>query len=272
VTRKYFVDEAGDGELFSRKGRVIVSSEGSSRFFILGLLDIENPTELGTRLAALRVQLLTDPYFKDVPSFQLRARKTALAFHAKDDLPEVRREVFTILKDTPGLRFFAVVKDKLSVLQYVRQRNQRDPGYRYRPSELYDLLVRRLFRDQLHKEDGYLIHFAKRGKSDRTAALLAALEAARRRFHEAKGIAGSGSLDVIPGTPAQFAGLQACDYYLWALQRLYERGDERYLTYIWDSFRLVQDIDDTRQAGYGIYYTKKKPLNAAALAWRNTKS
>lgn len=28
---------------------------------------------------------------------------------------------------------------------------------------------------------------------------------------------------------------------------------------------LVQDIDDRRKAGYGVGYTQKKPLNAAAL-------
>jgi hypothetical protein len=31
----YFVDEAGDGTLFDRKGRIIVGMAGCSRFFIL---------------------------------------------------------------------------------------------------------------------------------------------------------------------------------------------------------------------------------------------
>ena len=78
---------------------------------------------------------MSDPYFNGVPSMQAKARKTALAFHAKDDLPEVRRDVFTLLRDTEGLRFFAIVADKLSVLEYVRQRNKRDPTYHYHPNE-----------------------------------------------------------------------------------------------------------------------------------------
>ena len=40
------------------------------------------------------------------------------------------------------------------------------------------------------------------------------------------------------------------------------------MNYLWQDFRLVQDIDDRREAGYGVYYTQKKPLNAAALEWR----
>jgi hypothetical protein len=31
------------------------------------------------------------------------------------------------------------------------------------------------------------------------------------------------------------------------------------------SFSLVHDLDDTREAQYGVYYTKKKPLSLAAI-------
>src|SRR3972149_6411922 len=86
----YFVDEAGDGTLFDAKGRVIIGKEGCSRFFMLGLAEIAQPDALTRDLDNLRVTLLHDPYFKGVPSMQAKAKKTAVAFHAKDDLPEVR--------------------------------------------------------------------------------------------------------------------------------------------------------------------------------------
>ncbi len=60
------------------------------------------------------------------------------------------------------------------------------------------------------------------------------------------------------------AGLQAADYFLWALQRFYEREEDRFLEYLWPSFRLVRDFDDTRHYKYGEYYTQKKPLTSAA--------
>jgi hypothetical protein len=75
-------------------------------------------------------------------------------------------------------------------------------------------------------------------------------------------------MQVSAAIPNEQVGLQAVDYFTWALQRLYERGEDRYVTYLWQAFRVVQDIDDTRKAGYGVYYTQKKPLNAAALEWR----
>jgi len=49
------------------------------------------------------------------------------------------------------------------------------------------------------------------------------------------------------------------------LQRLYERREERYVEFLWPAFRLVHDLDDTRQARYGVYYAQKKPLTTAAL-------
>lgn len=262
--RHYFVDEAGDGTLFNRRGHIIIGTEGCSRFFILGILDISEPESLGREMEGLRASLLADPYFAKVPSMQPHAKKTALAFHAKDDVPEVRREVFHLLL-RHDLRFLAVVRDKHKLLDYVRQRNERDPVYRYHPNELYDYLVRRLFKNLLHKDDAYRICFARRGRSDRTEALRKALETARQRFGAQWGIASNAPIHVAPATPPESPGLQAADYFLWALQRLYERKEDRYVELLWPAFRMVHDLDDTRQARYGVYYSQKKPLTLAAL-------
>jgi hypothetical protein len=269
--RSYFVDEGGDSTLFDRKGKVLVGTPGCSRFFILGLLDDPAPLSLTVLLPKLHQRLLADPYFKNVPSMQYDRQKTALCFHAKDDLPEVRREVFSLLRNTPDLRFFAVVTDKLRVLEYVHQRNELESSYRYHANEMYDFLVRRLFKDRLHKDAGYQINFARRGNSDRTAALQSALQAARQHFTARWGITSQAPIQVLAGDPRWSAGLQAVDYFVWALQRLYETGEERYLEYLWPSVRLVHDIDDTRKAAYGVYYTQKNPLRAASLTWRNIK-
>lgn len=140
-TLHFFVDEAGDPTLFDSKGRIMVGQEGCSKTFILGKLDAADPAGLHAGLERLRGELLADPYFKRVPSMQAERGKTALAFHAKDDVAEVRREVFKVLMALE-LRFYAVVRNKASLLDYVRQRNEREPGYRYRGDELYDTLLR----------------------------------------------------------------------------------------------------------------------------------
>lgn len=126
----YYVDEAGDPVLFNRKGKILVGKEGCSDYFILGKLDIENPEILERELTQLRLDLLADPYFKRVPSMQPERMKTAIGFHAKDDVPEVRREVYKLLMNHP-VQFYAVVRNKSDLLSYVHQQNERDKSYRY---------------------------------------------------------------------------------------------------------------------------------------------
>jgi len=264
--RYYFVDEAGDGTLFDSRGRVLIGEQGISRYFILGVLDVPEPEQLQAELDGIRQNLLADPYFKKVPSMQPEARKTALMFHAKDDVPEVRREVFALLQ-RHEFRFMAVVRNKERVLEYVRQRNAAELSYRYHPNELYDFMVRVLFKNLMHLDERYEIHFSKRWGQDRTEALKRALQIARDRFAQQWGKPSSSVINVTPLKPQESGGLQAADYFLWSLQRFYERREDRYVELLWNSFRLVHDLDDTRKTPYGVYYTRKKPLTLAA--WDN---
>jgi len=262
--KSYFVDEAGDPILFGSRGKVLVGSNGCSRFFAIGVADVPEADKLSADLAALRTRLLVDPYFKDVPSMKPEAEKTALFFHAKDDLPEVRREVFKILLNHK-IRFSAIVRDKLRVLAFVRRRNETDATFRYHQNDLYDFMVRRLFKQRLHKHGHYRVCFARRGSSDRTEALTFALEAARADFALEQGIGTAGDIEVIASSPIREPALQAVDYFLWALQRAFEKHEDRFLQVLWPQCSLVIDADDTRSKGYGNYYTKRKPLTAAAL-------
>jgi len=258
--RHYFVDEAGDGVLFNDKGRVIIGQDGCSRYFILGLAYTDDVEALSQELEDLRAHLLADPYFRGVPSMQPNQRKTAVTFHAKDDLPEVRREVYTVLRNH-NLRFFAMIKTKQAVLQYVRERQQKEPSYRYHPNELYDFLVRRLLKPVLNHDGEYKILFANRGKADRTMALREQLKIALSRAVDQHGISQDTPIEVVCTDPGGCAGIQAADYCLWALQRFYERGDSRYIQYIWPKFRLVIDIDDTSRQPNVVYYNQKRPLS-----------
>jgi len=253
--RYYFVDEAGDPMLFNKKKQSIVGKQGSSAYFMLGKVDLDDPTGATRKLNDLRRKLLADPYFKDVPSMQAAEKKTSLFFHAKDDLPEVRREVFSLLAEL-AFRFYAVIRDKQIIVQKVREHNLVKPTYRYHPNQLYDRCISQLFKERLHKHDGYKIYFAKRGSADRTAALSKAIEAARTAFYNKWGIVGTAPIEIIPAKPSDVAGLQIADYCLWALQRLYERGEDRFLNLLAAKIGLIHDVDEIRNSGAGAYYNK----------------
>lgn len=270
ITIHYFVDEAGDPVLFDGKGRILVGTEGCSTHFILGKLDVDDPVVLTATLEQLRADLLADPYFKGIPSMQPAAKKTALKFHAKDDLPEVRREVFRLLL-TQKCRFYAVVRDKRELVAYVRQQNERDLGYHYRENELYDTLVSRLFRTRLCKADQFNICFSKRGKSDRTAALKEAIAVAVGEYERDYGIKNQAAITITSIAPPGCGGLQAVDYFMWALQRFYvhEHTDKRdsecrYVEMIHELTGEIEDLDFVWQGKRGIIWNKTRPLTLAA--------
>ena len=260
----YFVDESGSGVLFNRKGRVIIGEEGTPRYFALGLLAVNDPAMLDHQIATLQQQVELDPYFADVPSVQKRRVEGGFYFHATDDVPEIRKWMFELLLASE-VKFSAVVKDMVEVLEYVRRRNQLDASYRYRPNELYDFTARMLFRQKLHRANSYKICFAKRGNSDRTVALRNGLQATRDSYINRQGLTSSSQFQVRTAPAMRENLLQAADYFLWALQRAFERHEDRYIRYLWERIGVIHDVDDKRSAEYGVYYTKKRPLTAALI-------
>ena len=208
AVRHYYVDEAGDPVLFNARGRVIVGEEGCSRFFSLGKLDVTAPDALADSLTNLRQRLLADPYFKGVPSMSSERHKTARLFHAKDDLPEVRREVFNLLANA-DVRFYAVIRDKKVIADKVLAYNKTNPNYRYHPNQLYDRCVPTLFENRLHQHEAYRIVFARRGSSDRTQAFENGLQQAKERFRQKwriEGAAPDRSCRIRPGACRLLAG------------------------------------------------------------------
>jgi len=261
----YFIDEAGDPLLFGRRRVSVVGDTGVSNYFILGKLEVEDPNALNREMESLRAALLADPYFTNVPSMRPDAAKTATYFHACDDLPEVRYQVLRLLAQQ-SVAFYAVVRDKRRIVEQVRAQNQADPDYWYKENDLYDELVRHLFKARFHRGDHFEICFAKRGRGNRTAALEMALEQARQIYERDWGVSTRTSIAIQSCLSRTNTGLQAVDYFLWALQRLYEKNEDRFWETIAPKVKLVYDIDDTRHTAYGVYYTPEKPLTLATRA------
>jgi hypothetical protein len=268
----WFVDEAGDPALFARGGKVVVATESCSRFFIEGKLECRDVDVLAADLNRLRSELLADAYFKGVPSLDPTRQRTAVNFHAKDDPTEVRFLVFKLLAQHE-LRFVAVVRDKLKLLDYATQRRRIEPGYRYDANghELYDELTRRLF-SRLHGYGQHRVVFAQRGHKPRTRAFMDAIAHGDQALEAAMGLKRPKPTEVICGFPRDHAGLQAADYFLWALQRFYERGEVRFLDFIWPQTLEVIDMDlmppkrRGRDRGEFVIFNKEHPLTLESRA------
>jgi hypothetical protein len=256
----YFVDEAGDLAFFDRRGRVIVGQEGVSGTFIVGAALIYEPETVARELNQLRERVVSDPYFSGVPSVLLTGTKTARLFHAKDDVAEVRREVFDTLRRLGGVEIYAAFRRKRHLATELSTHYSRT-GNKLGAEFIYDELVTEIFKNRLHLAERNQIVFARRGKSDRNIALTRSIELAKAKFELRwkKGI--DRPTTISSSTPSETIGLQVADYYLWALQRMLERKEDRFFNYLGPAFRLVLDRDDTRRGGYGEYYTaSKNPL------------
>ncbi len=189
--------------------------------------------------------------------------KTARLFHAKDDVPEVRREVYRLLQREP-IEIFAAVRRKRLLAAELRAHFEAT-GQKFGADRVYDDLVTAVFTDRLDRAAETRIVFARRGKADRNVALAGALALAEAKAERRTRKGVTPTIAVSSSTPSETAGLQAVDYYLWALQRLLERGDARYFDYLRPAFRLVIDRDDPRAGGYGEYYTPGNPLTPDRL-------
>lgn len=253
----YYVDEAGDGVLFGRKGRNRLNDPDASRFFILGMVRCSDDSGVAERLDELRQEVLADPLYSGIRSIDPKAGKTARFFHAKDDHQEIRARVFQVLTKL-DFQLFVVIKDMRHVLAYVKSRNEMDSRYRYQPNELYDLTTRMLFKHRLHKEPAYRITFARRGNADRTRVLREQLEVTRQRFlNEHKTERSEVTLEIVPAYPWEAPCLQVADYALWAVQRCFEKHEARFLRALWPKVSLIHDVDDPDGKHYGTYLTRK---------------
>ena len=247
-----YVDEAGDPTLFGRKrgSGVIVGNDGCSKFFIMGKLEVADPESLSQKLTALRHELLADPYFTGVPSFDPKRPKTAHGFHANNDLPEVRYQVFKFLRELgDDLRFHAVVADKMELAIRETKRREHDPKARYQENSVYDGLIRELYGKFHRIADEFHICIARRGKSDRNKALRTAIEHAEKDFEAKFGFGRDADWHINVSDPNASACLQAVDYFLWAVQRFYERRESRFLDMIWPQIGEIHDLDHGKPGG-----------------------
>ncbi len=260
-TQWLFIDEAGDPTLFNKKGVSLVGNDGCSSFFMIGKLEVADPVGLGASMEALRRDLLADSYFAGVPSFQPHRQKTAHFFHAKNDLPEVRYEVFKLLRAAgDDLRFHVVIYDKLALLKREQAKRAAAGRYRYKQDAIYDALIQSLFAKFHRLADRYEVCVAKRGKKSRNQAIMGAIRDADREFEEKFGFSRGGDevWNLTISDPKQTVCLQAVDYFLWGTQRFYERKEDRYLNMLWPQIGEVHDLDFGPERG--TFYRKDLPL------------
>ena len=213
---------------------------------MIGSAYIPDPVQAQEVLDSLRRDLLADPYFSGVPSMKRSSGKTAAQFHAKNDLPEIRREFF---RANFGLNIMVAVAVRRKSVLAIQRRATFQAGANPSQDSIYDELVGNLFRSSKFASEETHISFARRGKALRHQAFSAAIHDASEK------VAIYLTDEMMNGTPpvvesdyptAQ-AGLQIVDYCLWVIQRLFERSEDKSYKLIERCFYDICDSGDRRR-------------------------
>ncbi len=242
----YYVDESGDPNFLGRGKKDLLATGMASAYFMVGYLELESPQELNHRFTAIREELAADEFINVIPSVHHSLR----CFHANKDCREVQERVFKALKAV-DFRFHAVVITKRMDQFLGKFQGQR--------GNLYGYMVERLMEQRLHLYPAIDIYFAKMDSVINEENMWLALEHAKARMLAKYPQVEHGAIHFFMQQPHQLAGLQAVDYCLWAIHRVYNHRDFRYYNFLQDKIGLVHDLSYGKEY-YGTYFNKAKPL------------
>ena len=248
----FFVDESGDTTFYNRNGAWIVGSEnGASKILLMGFIRTTEPEFLRKKIIELKKEIMSDQYLVDIPS----VKKTKIAFHAKDDCPEVRYKVFKLLKDLPFSCNIVVARKTKHVFEKFSGNTQ----------ELYDSLITNLFKSILHLSNNNYIYVATRGSKKRQIPLENAIQSALNYTENKLNTVIDSNQKVLPQTPSGEVCLQIVDYCNWAIQRAFLNNEMRYYNFMKEKFGLIVDLYDYKK-GWKNFYSKKNPFDIKKIS------
>lgn len=227
----FFVDESGDPTFYDKRGNLIVGHEGCSPILILGFIETTDPVPIRRALADLHSEIAADEYLKSVPSIQ----KTNIAFHAKDDAPEVRQAVFKCIRTLDFKAQFVVARKIERVFRNSFHANE---------DEFYNYLITLLFENVLHRYTNNWIYVSQRGTRLRQAKIEQAIQSGVIKFEKRWKTKVATEVQVRPHTSVGEPCLQVIDYMNWAVNRAFVKREMRYYDYVEEKVSLLVDRYD----------------------------
>jgi hypothetical protein len=209
MARKYvFVDESGNLDF--------KKAQGASEYFVLVSVTTDD-CSAGTRLLELRRDMAWE------------GLGLASEFHATDDLQEIRDRVFALITGNQ-IRVDATIVEKCKTQPHLRSSEPR------------------FYKNVWYQHMKYVVpKVAKAGDELFVVAASLGTKKMRKAFHDAikdvmQQVSPTTSYRVAFWTAASEPCLQIADYCAWAIQRKWERGDERSYALLKDKVRSEFEI------------------------------
>lgn len=249
-----FLDEAGDTTFFGSGRKVIIGEPGVSRAFYLGSVKFNCPLSAARLLigdAARRV--VSDAKLSAFPSVRKRIAAGGFFFHAKDDPKPVRDLFFDEIRDLSCK--FEIIAARKSAARFRSAHQSNEDAF-------YADILGHLLKGKLRLNCRLVLNIAQRGSSTRAVVLERALAKAKLRA-EKKWSAQEFDTEIVFNVqdPRRESLLAVADYFGWAVQRVFERGDTEAYDRVSHRIRSIHDIYDIASYdGNKNWYTPTRPL------------
>lgn len=247
LVHERFLDETGDSS-FYRKGRIMaVGQPGCSLAFGIGMLKVAEPLEpLRKRIRSLQLKVMDDPRLNGTRSVQRHLAKRNYHFHAADDHGAVRQVFFDFIR-TVNCRATVVMARKLPSI--FKSQHQEDE------STFYADVLSHLLKDKLQLTGTLRLTIAQRGRSTHDESLHASLAKAKFRFD--KRFEPEKRRTQVEFRVCDYQAepiLSIADYLNWAVQRVFERGEDHWYWEMQKHLPLVVDLYDRERWPGNLHY------------------
>jgi hypothetical protein len=105
------------------------------------LIKTTHPSSIRRKILKLQQQVLANSYYNGVPSVE--KRRNHFAFHAKEDLPEIREKFFTLIKQL-NIKAYIIVARKVEAIFHNKHNNK--------PDVFYNAMITHLFKNQFSEQ------------------------------------------------------------------------------------------------------------------------
>lgn len=260
-----FIDESGDmtfqHEKVVRGGNTITVGLGASASFMIGMTYVkEDLSAARNKIINFCTKIQNDSNFNNIESVKKLIKKEGKYYpHAKNDPKQLRDLFFNFICSNIDFTTQVVVARKSTYLSDLLPENNLE-------AELYANLMSHLIKDK-GKYPKLVLNIAGRGNTTSNVNLKRSLAIAQERTRNS-----TNNLPNIDASNIKFNTqpysneplLAITDYALWAVQRVFEKGDLYFYNLLLNNNKipLVLDLYDTKHyKNSENYRTKRNPLN-----------
>jgi hypothetical protein len=236
-----FLDESGKPEVFSAKGKNLVTSGVASRFLVLATVRTDDQLLLQQQVTEFRLSLLKNSELKKIfsPSYSLDS------FHAHHDYDIVRENFYGFIKML-DVKIDVLVVEKLLCYETLKQN----------PGKLYGVMTGQLLKNICHQSESTEVIFSRKdSKTKLRQELEVEVEIIRLEYlQKHPTIQSSLALSYFHNPHYSHGGLQIADYIAYAVFQVFERDNRKWYELVKDKIGKIQDICNKK------YFTRSNPL------------